>query len=168
MKNLFLSLITLLLTATSFANGYPEIPPYAGDNKNLRPIVFDEYSALAPQIKSDADRAKLEDAKQRFRNILKNYDMFQANIKKYNGTQSSSIKQYEHFFKRTGEIYLENSKDKIYDKEYIDLLSQNLKHQYDYWVAVYKEQGSEIFLKKIKAVNSFREAIKTDEYIVNH
>ena len=168
MKNLFFSLIALLLTATSFANSYPEIPPYAGDNKNLRPVVLDEYAALKPQIKSDSDKAKLQDAKQRFRNALNYYDKIDENIKKYNGNKSSSIKDYEWAFKRLGEIYLENSKNYIYDKEYIDLLSQNLKRQYDYWVAVYKEQGSEIFLKKIKAVNSFREAIKTDEYIVNH
>lgn len=168
MKNLFLSLITLLITATSFASGNMDIPPYAGDNKNLRPVVLDEYGALKPQIQSDSDKAKLQDAKQRFRNALYNYDNMQANIKKYNGSQASSIKQYEHIFNRLWEIYKENVNAKIYDKEFVTLLSKALDKNYDYFVAVYKEQGSEIFLKRIEDVNSFRELLKTQEYIVNH
>ena len=176
MKNLFLSLITLLLTATSFANSNMDIPPYAGDIKEMRfPVdTLIQLPRLMPKKNmTPEEKAKLEDAKQRFRNGLAYLDKTDAIRLKHNETKTSNIQFYDQVIGRAVEIFRDMREQRIYDKEFLSLTDKIYRRYYQLLVGAYQEKNStetqKIIKEKIDRTNfSVELSLKTANFALNY
>lgn len=149
MKKVFIILISLLFTNISFAELKP-IPPYAGDDPWMPQLSrWGEIQAIAPEVKSSQDKAKLANYKERFNNWIEYLNKIDSNTAINKASKYSEMKYYDKIMEKAANVYLEIGKNKIYDKESIELLDKVIRKCYTFYVLLYQEQGGE-FIKKNK------------------